>query len=387
MVSKPKAPTPPDPVATANAQTSSNINTGIAQGYLNATDQITPYGTVKYNQTGYQNVGGNTIPTFESVTSLNPTYQAILDSQARTGQRALDTGDLLLQNVQGAISSPFNLSGLPPLQTGVDGGQIQTSLPVKDYSADRRRVEDAIMSRFNQDFARQDASNDVKLANQGIGLGSEAYAADKDILNRSRNDALTQAILAGGQEQSRLFGLDQASGQFANQAQAQQYGQNYQNASLQNQARQQAISELLQQRNQPLNELAVLLGYAPGIQTPNPPSFGGNVAGTDIAGITQGNFNNQMANYNTAMNQQSGLLGGLFGLGSAAILASDRRLKHDVRRIGTTDKGIPIYTFRYNSDGSSKHVGVMAQDVEKVMPWAVVEMDNGYKAVNYDMVG
>lgn len=353
---KPSAPKPPDPVATANAQTSSNINTGIAQGYLNATDQITPYGTVKYNQTGSQNVGGSMVPTFESVTSLNPTYQAILDSQARTGQRALDTGDQLLQNVQRSIASPFSLDGLPSLQTSASA------------NLDRGRIEDAFLSRFNQDWDRQSSANDVKLANQGIGLGSQAYAADKDILNRARNDAVSQAILNSGQEQSRLFGMDLA------------------NANLGNQARQQAISELLQQRNQPLNELAVLLGFAPGIQTPNAPSFGGNIAGTDIAGITQGNFNNQMANYNTAMNQQSGLLGGLFGLGSAAILASDRRLKHDVRRIGTTDNGLPVYTFRYNSDGS-KHVGVMAQDVEKVMPWAVVEMDNGYKAVNYDMVG
>jgi hypothetical protein len=351
---KPSAPTPPDPAKTAAAQTSSNIDTAIANGYLNATNQNTPYGTVRYNQTGGQYVGNNFVPTFESTTSLNPQYQKILDSQAGIGQQALDTGSALLKNVQGTNSSPFSLSGLPSTVSNVNS------------DLDRQKYEDAFMQRFNQDWDRQSAANDAKLANQGIARGSEAYTADKDIENRARNDAMAQAILNSGQEQSRLFGLD------------------LQNANLQNQARQQGIAEQQLVRNQPLNELSALLGFSPGINTPNAPNFGGNVAGTDIAGITQNNFANQMANYQTKIGQQNAMMGGLFGLGSAAILASDIRLKKDIRRIGKTDSGLPIYTYRYKSGGGIQ-VGVMAQDVEKVMPWAVHEV-GGYKAVDYSMV-
>lgn len=382
MVSKPKAPTPPDPAQTAQAQTTSNIDTAIANGYLNATDQNTPYGTVRYEQTGGQQVGNNFVPRFTSTTSLNPQYQNIQDSTAKIGQQSLDTGGQLLNNVQGTISSPFSLNGLPAMQTGANGGPIQQNLGNKDYSADGQRVSDALMSRFNTDWNKQSAANDVKLANQGIAAGSEAYGADKDALNRARNDAQSQAILAGGQEQSRLFGIDQAAGQFANSAQSQQYGQNYQNANLQNQARQQGISEQQMVRNQPLNELATLLGFTPGIQTPNAPNFGGNVAGTDVAGITQNGFANEMANYQSKMQQQQAMMNGLFGVGQAAVLHSDRRLKTDARRIGETDLGIPLYIY---TKFGKREIGVMADEAEKVIPFAIHEID-GFKAVDYSMV-
>lgn len=338
---KPSAPAPPDPAKTAAAQTTSNIETAIANGYLNATDQNTPYGTVRYDQTGGQQVGSNFVPRFSSTTTLNPQYQALQDSQARIGQTGLDTGQTLLDSIKGNVSKPLDYSGLPDLNGNLD----------------RSKFEQAFNQRFNQDWDRQSASNDVKLANQGIAVGSEAYAADKDILNRARNDATAQGYLASGQEQSRLFGLDA-------------------------QARQQGISEILQQRDQPLNELATLLGYSPGVQVPNAPSFGGNVAGTDVAGITQNGFANQMANYQQQMQQRNAMMGGLFGLGSAAIFASDRRLKTNIKRIGQTALGIPIYF--YTKFGKPE-VGVMADEVEKVIPFAVHEI-GGFKAVDYSVV-
>jgi len=69
------------------------------------------------------------------------------------------------------------------------------------------------------------------------------------------------------------------------------------------------------------------------------------------------------------------------GVTAGALLMSDRRVKEDIKRIGKTDDGLPIYTFRYKGD-STVHMGVMAQDVEKKNPDAVKEID-GIKAVNY----
>src|SRR5712671_5290037 len=50
-------PQPPDPFATAQAQTGYNINTATAQNLLNNVNKQTPYGNVIYNQTGTQLVG------------------------------------------------------------------------------------------------------------------------------------------------------------------------------------------------------------------------------------------------------------------------------------------------------------------------------------------
>lgn len=66
---------------------------------------------------------------------------------------------------------------------------------------------------------------------------------------------------------------------------------------------------------------------------------------------------------------------------AGAIAASDRRVKTDIVRIGAMDNGLPLYSFRYKGKPEF-HMGVMAQDVEKVKPEAVIEI-NGIKHVNY----
>lgn len=83
-----------------------------------------------------------------------------------------------------------------------------------------------------------------------------------------------------------------------------------------------------------------------------------------------------------------GLLGGAGAAGGAAsgltpLLAfSDRRVKTDIRKIGRLDNGLPFYMFRYIGDHEPRF-GVMAQDVEKVSPDAVIER-NGIKMVDYE---
>jgi hypothetical protein len=65
---------------------------------------------------------------------------------------------------------------------------------------------------------------------------------------------------------------------------------------------------------------------------------------------------------------------------------SDIRLKHDVILLGRLDNGIGFYRFSYN--GSNKaYVGVMAQEVQAVMPQAVVRDRAGYLEVFYDKLG
>lgn len=65
---------------------------------------------------------------------------------------------------------------------------------------------------------------------------------------------------------------------------------------------------------------------------------------------------------------------------------SDVRLKHDITLLGRLDSGIGFYRFIYN--GSEKiYVGVMAQEVQMVMPEAVVRGRDGYLNVLYNKLG
>lgn len=72
------------------------------------------------------------------------------------------------------------------------------------------------------------------------------------------------------------------------------------------------------------------------------------------------------------------------GIGSLA--RSDRRLKTNVARVGTTVFGLPLYRFSYLG-GSEMFTGVMAQDVLGVMPGAVSRDASGFYNVDYAMLG
>jgi hypothetical protein len=65
---------------------------------------------------------------------------------------------------------------------------------------------------------------------------------------------------------------------------------------------------------------------------------------------------------------------------------SDIRLKEDVRCVGSTVFGLPLYQFRYLGEPET-YEGVMAQEVLKVMPGAVSVGADGFHRVNYDALG
>jgi hypothetical protein len=65
---------------------------------------------------------------------------------------------------------------------------------------------------------------------------------------------------------------------------------------------------------------------------------------------------------------------------------SDIRLKHDITLLGRLNDGLGFYRFTYNG-GHTAYVGVMAQEVQTVMPEAVVRGSDGYLRVFYDKLG
>lgn len=97
------------------------------------------------------------------------------------------------------------------------------------YADQRDEVESAVMDRFNSlrepQLQRQETALDTQLRNQGLMPGTEGYDNAMNDLRQSqateRSDMAQRAVLAGGQEQSRLAGLDLS-------ADAQRFGQQQQ---------------------------------------------------------------------------------------------------------------------------------------------------------------
>jgi hypothetical protein len=277
----PAAPAPPDPAKTAGAQTATNIGTAIANANLQSVDQVTPYGSLSFDQTGmYEYTDPNTgdvheIPRFTATQSLSPEMQTIFNAQTKAqgnmANLAADTSGLLKDH----FAKGLDLSSLPaggsaaslsapdlkkspgytPLMTGfAPAGQIVTSVkdrtselqrsvggqtyqtefgdagPITrgyetDFSEGRKRVEDALFSRLNPSLERDKEALRTQLVGQGIREGSEAYDRAMNRLDEKSNDARMQVVLAGGQEQSRLAGLARDHAVFENAAQGQDYNQ------------------------------------------------------------------------------------------------------------------------------------------------------------------
>ena len=78
--------------------------------------------------------------------------------------------------------------------------------------------------------------------------------------------------------------------------------------------------------------------------------------------------------------------GGGFRGGGGGGRRSDIELKHDVVLLGYLANGLGYYRFSYL--GSSKpYVGVIAQEVERLMPEAVIRGRDGYLRVYYEQLG
>jgi hypothetical protein len=113
----------------------------------------------------------------------------------------------------------------------------------------------------------------------------------------------------------------------------------------------------------------------------------GNYGGTMNSTQTSQMPSNALMNYGGMGMMGLGALGSLFGSGGmfgsgGAFNFSDRRLKTDIERIGTTPAGIPVFAFRYLWS-RARQIGVMAQDVLKVIPEAVSVHKSGFYMVDY----
>ncbi len=122
----------------------------------------------------------------------------------------------------------------------------------------------------------------------------------------------------------------------------------------------------------------------------NTPQLVDTGAATNVGAQNSANLSNWQSNVasinnaNKAANTQAGVSAA--GLAVAALAAfSDRRVKKNVKRVGKTDGGTPIYTYQYK--GSPKtQMGVMAQDAERNSPEAVSALLGPLKGVNYAKV-
>ena len=229
-------------------------------------------------------------------------------------------------------------------------------------------------------------------------------AAQKAGFENAAQQQQYQELLQSGtfanQAQRDTFTQAASRGEFANAGLAQQLAQQQTAFNAQNMARNQYMNEQYALRNQPINEISSLLSGSQ-INNPNFVNTPNNqIPTTDVAGLINTRFSQDMdiykqesANYNAQMGGIFGLAGGLLR-GGMGMMMSDVREKENVVPLATVfaantegeAKELPIYEYSYKRDPESeRHVGPMAQDVEKIDKRAVKTIA-GRKHINPGMV-
>jgi len=358
-----------------------------------APEKIAQAGPTGSTQFGNFDEQGNFVVDPSIITQL--TTESPFGQEFREGREQLSLG--LLGGLSPQLTDPRSAQQirgiLPSAQGTTEGlggfatpesirGGIQTSLP-GDFAGEGQRLEDATFGKFENlvggSFDEQRENLAQSLANQGIPIGSEAFEREfsrlEDSQGRLRESAAFESIGAGRSEQERLsrlalstrgqeFGEGFGLAGLASQNRAQQFGEN--RSQLQDALQKQlALASLeQQQRAQQFGELGSLGGFSLPFSPTPISSLAGSSTGAQAAGP---GFQ---------------LLG---QLGGAALAASDRDLKENIELVDETN-GFNIYEFNYKTDPEHRYRGVMAQEVQKTRPDAVVKID-GYLAVMYDLIG
>ena len=229
-----------------------------------------------------------------------------------------------------------------------------------DTSQNRERLANQGMADVEQQAAIGNMSLQRGLARRGVNPGSAAYATM--MADNQRQTSLARASAATmATEAARREGLGgnltgASAGFLGTGLQAGQAGLNAVGTA------QQGFNANNQQFNNALNTAGGLYGNI------------GNL------GMQQWQTRAQMNSQNA--NSFNSMLGTGAGI-AAGIMFSDRRLKTDIKEVGVLNIGLNVYKYRYK-DGGPIHIGVMAQDVKKVKPDAVVEkVDGKHDAVDY----
>ena len=278
-------PPAPDYAGMARTQGAANLQSTLAQAYLNRVQQQTPFGTLRWNQDGTITIPGAEgnpavdIPRFTSTMDFTPEGRRLFDQQTRIQTSLGDIAEGGLDRVQGVFGQPLdvsslgqrqtglNLSGLPALDrsglpqlqrpdiSGAPGrGQVGdldlSGLPgrtVQPTVAGREAVTQALLDR--QAPMREQRADKLRsdLVNRGFSVGDKGYDDQMFKLGQLENDERLAAIAAGGAEQSRLFGLESSARSQAQGEQQALFNADLAGGTFDNQNRRDAIAEQMAQ--------------------------------------------------------------------------------------------------------------------------------------------
>ena len=225
---------------------------------------------------------------------------------------------------------------------------------------------------------------------EAMAKASAGVGAYNTAIQQSDTLRLQQAQLGGQQYQAGIAGA--TTGYQANLGATQNvYGvtsaSDLQNYNLSNAATLQGIAGLTQVAQAGQGIYGQSANYLQGASTSAANAAQTATSAATTVANTNSNYALGMANVASAnRGQNMELVGTLAGAGAGMFSSSDERLKTNIQLVDNVN-GHNIYTWDWKEQDYGYNKGVIAQEILVSVPEAVTMMNNGYYAVNYNMLG
>lgn len=265
-------PAAPDYTAAAQATASGDAASQAAARQAARVNQYTPQGAMEWK------ADPNSPSGYSTVQSLSPVGQMTNDINASSALDLANIGRNATAKIGNTLATPFSTAQFGEIATG---------------DKNRENVMNAMLSRVNAQNASDVDAKRSELIAAGIPMGSKAYEGQMAGLGSRLTDARQQAEIAANSQAAQTQGMNMN-------------------------ARQQAVSEALLNRQTPINEINALRTGSqvstPQFQTYQP---SGSTGGANLLGAAQAQGAAANQNYATQQTQNNAAMSGLFSLGSA----------------------------------------------------------------------
>jgi hypothetical protein len=333
-------------------------------------DQISAYSKMLGYGTGNDNISGSSANAGASLTGAgaNATGQGLFDLANFTPAGGTDSNIAAANKYVAGQNIPAQVQAD---MLGADQQASEQTLPQiarnaagsGNVNSSRTAIQNGIVQRgLAQQAAGIGAGLQANAYNTGLGL------AEQNSESQNSNLLTKMLGLTSGGNNSVATGVNANTG-----AVGQQGGLfNIANSGIQGQyqAAQAPLTNQEQQFEAQTNDPYAALN-----------NFYNIIGNRSWGGTTTGSSTQNSTSTPSTLSTIGGILSGVGGFFSM----SDRRVKKDIQVIGELFDGTPVYRFRYRHDPTNTlHIGFMAQDIEKIKPEAVLEI-NGIKHVNYDL--
>lgn len=326
---------------------------------------------------------GDTSGTLEARQRVEDALFTRLNPQMERDRQALETS---LANKGIAVGSTAYNNAMDDYNRGV--AEQRTDITIKglaeqqgqDAMARERAMfgNDAQQQAYNQLLGRAQFGNEAQQQRYSQLLGRAQFGnlAQQQLYDQLKGRADFSNL---NKQQMADNTYRQISGN--NLLEDQRFNSSLSRFNAANQTRSNALNERFALRNQPISEISSLLSGV----APTNPNFVNtplqSMPNVDVAGLINTNYQQRLANAQNAQAQSNGVIGGIGSLFGSLLGLSDERMKDNIIEVGESPMGDPVYSFTYKGSNTPQ-MGLMAQDVERRDPGAVIEI-GGLKHVNY----